>query len=143
MADPKTKPTQVSVESFLNAVTPESRRRHGFELDQIFRDVTRAEPVMWGPSIIGYGSYRYTPAASPGKATDWPKVAFSPRKAKISLYGLKDQPGAEELLPRLGKYTEGKGCVYINKPADVDTAVLRELIALAWSRPDETGDYSC
>ncbi len=143
MAEPKTKPTDVPVESFLDAVVPASRRLHGFEIDQIFREVTGAEPRMWGPSMIGYGIFRYAPAKSPNKAYDWPKVAFSPRRAKISLYGLKDQPGSEELLPRLGKYTEGKGCVYINKPADVDLEVLRQLIALAWAGPDQSDSCAC
>lgn len=143
MAEPKTKATDVPVESFLDAVEPESRRQHGFELAQIFRDVTEVEPRMWGPTMIGYGIFRYAPVKGSNKAHDWPKVAFSPRRAKISLYGLKDQPGSQELLPRLGKYTEGKGCVYINKPADVDLDVLRQLIALAWAGPDESEECGC
>lgn len=75
------------------------------------RDVTGAEPVMWGPSIIGYGSYRFASPANTRTTGSWPKVWFSPRTASLSLYGLKDLPEGAELLPSLGKYTEGAGCV--------------------------------
>lgn len=98
--------------------------------------MTGVEPVMWGPSIVGYGSYRYQSPAKNGASGDWPKTGFSPRKSALTLYGLKDLPGAAALLPKLGKNTDGAGCVYIKKLDDVDLDVLRQLIAIAWSRPD-------
>jgi len=81
---------------------------------------------MWGPSIIGFGSYHYT--YDSGREGDMPVVAFSPRKAATVLYGLSD---AEALLPKLGKHTRGKGCLYIKKLADVDQKVLETMAAKA------------
>ncbi|HMR49415.1 MAG TPA: DUF1801 domain-containing protein [Arachnia sp.] len=137
MAEPKTKPTDASVEDFLGAVTPVRRREDGVRLAEIFGQVTGEEPVMWGPSIVGYGSYRYVSPANPRTRGDWPKCGFSPRKAQLSLYGLKDLPAGAALLPQLGAYTEGAGCVYVKKLEDIDEAVLRELIAIAHSRADD------
>ncbi|WP_167132107.1 DUF1801 domain-containing protein [Paramicrobacterium chengjingii] len=140
MAEPKTKPTDASVHAFIDRATPLRRRADGHRLDAIMRDVTGVEPSMWGPSIVGYGSYRYVSPANPRTMGDWPKVGFSPRKASLSLYGLKDLPAGAELLPSLGKYTEGAGCVYVKSLDDVDEQVLRQLIAIAWSRTDaDTG----
>ena len=137
MSEIKTKPTDASVHEFLeNAATPR-RREEGLELDAIFTDITGVDPVLWGPTMIGYGSYHYISPANPRTRGDWPKTGFSPRKAKISLYGLKDQPEGAALLPSLGKYTEGMGCVYVNKLDDIDLDVLRKLIAIAWSRGDD------
>lgn len=136
MAENKTKPTDASVDDFLDAATPDRRREDGQRLAEIFREVTGTDPVMWGPSIVGYGSYRYQSPAKNGASGDWPKTGFSPRKSALTLYGLKDLPGAAELLPQLGKSTDGAGCIYIKKLDDVDLDVLRQLIAIAWSRPD-------
>ena len=137
MAAPKTRPTTADVPAFLDAATPPRRREDGLRLAEIFAEVTGAAPVMWGPSMVGYGSYRYISPSDPRRRGDWPKVAFSPRKASLSLYGLKDLPGGAALLPRLGTYTEGAGCVYVKKLADIDLDVLRELIAIAWARGDD------
>lgn len=137
MSAPKTGPTTASVEEFLQAATPPRRQEDGQRLDQIFREVTGAEPVLWGPSMVGYGSYRYVSPSDPRRQGDWPKTGFSPRKAQLSLYGLKDLPEGAALLPSLGTYTEGAGCVYVKKLSDIDEGVLRELIAIAWSRPDD------
>ena len=134
MAEIKTQPTAADVETFLQTATPERRRVDGLALAQIFGEVTAAEPVLWGPTIVGYGSYRYRGVSSLG---DWPKVGFSPRKAQLSLYGLKDLPAGAALLPELGKYTEGRGCVYVRTLGDIDLDVLRRLIAIAWSRGDD------
>jgi len=82
------------------------------------------KPKMWGPSIIGFGSYHYT--YDSGREGDMPVVAFSPRKAATVLYGLS---ASESLLPKLGKHTRGKGCVYIKKLADVDQKVLEAMVA--------------
>jgi hypothetical protein len=137
MAENKTQPTDASVDDFIDAATPARRREDGRVLAEIFREVTGVEPVMWGPSIVGYGSYRYFSPSNPRNRGDWPKTGFSPRKAQLSLYGLKDLAQAEKLLPKLGTYTEGAGCLYVKKLDDVDLDVLRKLIAIAWSRPDD------
>ena len=132
MAEIKTQPTTADVHAFLDAATPERRRVDGLALAEIFGAVTGAEPVLWGPTMVGYGTYRYRGASSEG---DWPRVGFSPRKAQLSLYGLKDLPAGAELLPSLGKYTEGRGCVYVRKLDDIDLDVLRRLLEIAWNRP--------
>ena len=92
---------------------------------------------MWGPSIVGYGSYRYISSANARTRGDWPRTGFSPRKAQLSLYGLKDLPEGAALLPSLGTFTEGAGCVYVKTLDDIDLDVLRRLIAIAWSRRDD------
>jgi hypothetical protein len=135
--DIKTRPTDADVRAFLERATPAKRRADGLALAEIFGEVTGEEPVLWGPSIVGYGSYRYVSPANPRTRGDWPKTGFSPRKAQLSLYGLKDLPEGAELLPRLGTYTEGAGCVYVKRLEDIDLDVLRRLIAIAWSRDDD------
>lgn len=137
MGAQKTLPTDADVAAFLDAVAPARRREDGLALDRIFRDVTGADPVLWGRTMVGYGSYRYVSPSDPRRNGSWPRVAFSPRKAQLSLYGLKDLPEGRALLPRLGRYTEGAGCVYVRTLDDVDTAVLRALVAIAWNRPDD------
>lgn len=137
MATQKTLPTDVDVREFLESATPERRRLDGLRLEAIFTEVTGVRPVMWGPSIVGYGEYRYVSPANPRTRGVWPKTGFSPRKAQLSLYGLKDLPDGADLLPSLGTYTEGAGCVYVKKLSDIDEAVLRRLIAIAWSRTDD------
>ena len=137
MAENKTQPTDASVENFIDAATPDKRREDGKTLDTIFREVTGTEPVLWGSSIVGYGTYRYVSPSDPRRRGDWMKTGFSPRKAQLSIYGLKDQPGAAALLPQLGKYTEGAGCLYVKKLEDIDLDVLRQLIAIAYSRSDD------
>jgi Domain of unknown function (DU1801) len=137
VAEPKTKPNDADVRGFLDAATPARRRADGLALADIFREVTGADPVMWGPSIVGYGSYRYVSPSDPRRQGDWPKTGFSPRSARLSLYGLKDLPEGAELLPSLGTYTEGAGCVYVRTLDDVDLDVLRRLIAIAWGRGDD------
>lgn len=137
MAEIKTQRTDASVADFIDAATPARRREDGKVLDTIFREVTGAEPAMWGPSIVGYGNYRYVSPANPRTTGDWPKTGFSPRKAQLSIYGLKDLPEGAALLPKLGTYTEGAGCVYVRKLDDIDLEILRQLIAIAWSRRDD------
>lgn len=137
MSEQKTVPTDADVNEFLDAATPARRREDGLRLAEIFSEVTGTDPVMWGPSMVGYGSYRYISPSDPRRRGDWPKTAFSPRKAQLSLYGLKDRAEGAELLPRLGRYTEGAGCVYVKKLDDIDLDVLRRLIAIAWAREDD------
>ncbi|WP_165063857.1 DUF1801 domain-containing protein [Marisediminicola senii] len=137
MAEQKTLPTDASVADFLDAATPARRRDDGLRLAQIFREVTGTDPALWGPSLVGYGSYQYVSPANPRTSGTWPKTGFSPRKAQLSLYGLKDLPAGAALLPSLGTYTEGAGCIYVRKLDDIDLDVLRQLISIAWSRADD------
>lgn len=137
MAEQKTLPTHASVTEFLEAATPPKRRDDGLKLAQIFHEVTGDNPVMWGPSMVGYGSYRYVSPANTRTSGTWLKTGFSPRKAQLSLYGLKDLPEAAALLSDLGKYTEGAGCIYVKKLEDIDLDVLRKLIAIAYARQDD------
>lgn len=135
MAEMKTKPTKVSVESFIEAVDSPTKREDAKVLDALFRKVTGQEAVMWGPTIIGYGSYRYRYES--GREGEICRVGFSPRKAKHSFYLLNCGKDADEakfstLRDRLGKYSRGKGCLYVNKIADIELGVLEEMIALAW-----------
>ena len=129
MGEPKTVPTDASVDDFLHAATPARRREDGLRLAGIFREVTGADPVLWGPSIVGYGSYRYVSPANPRTRGEWPKTGFSPRKAAISLYGLQFYDGDEERFARLGKHKMGKSCLYFKRLADLDAKVLEALIA--------------
>ncbi|MET2009957.1 DUF1801 domain-containing protein [Microbacterium chocolatum] len=132
-----TLPTDESVEDFLGRVTPAHRREDGARLAAIIGEVTGAAPVMWGPSIIGFGTYEYRSPTNPRTRGVMPKVGFSPRKASLTLYGVKDLPEGAALLPSLGEHTEGAGCVYVRRLADVDLGILRRLVAIAWSRGDD------
>jgi Domain of unknown function (DU1801) len=123
MADNKTKPTKLSVSAFIDAITDQSRRADAKALVKLLQKAAGEKPKMWGPSIIGFGSHHYT--YDSGREGDMPVVAFSPRKAATVLYGLSD---AEALLPKLGKHTRGKGCLYIKKLADVDQKVLEGMV---------------
>lgn len=96
-------------------------------LDGLFREVTGWSPQMWGPSIIGYGVYHYTYYS--GRAGDFLATGFSPRKANLSIYIMPGYADFGDLLSHLGKHKLGKSCLYINRLADVDAAVLKELIA--------------
>lgn len=134
----KTQPTDASVEDYLDAAQPARRVVEAHRLDRLIREETGVQPVMWGPSIVGYGSYHYvSPSRTSRTEGDWPKVGFSPRRAAISLYGLKDLPEGAALLPELGEYTEGAGCVYVKRLERIDEDVLRQLVRIAFSREDD------
>lgn len=141
MSEAKTLPTSVPVADFLARVEPAGKRADGLALDRLFQDLTGEAPLMWGPTIVGYGEYRTT--YDSGREVHCPRCAFSPRKAKHSLYLMAcDDAGEEEeafapLLARLGKHSRGVSCLYVNKLADVDLAVLEEMIALSWRRSFE------
>jgi hypothetical protein len=137
MSEPKTKPTDADVHEFLGQAATPRRREEGLRLAEIFTEVTGADPVMWGPSMVGYGSFRYISPANPRTRGTWFKTGFSPRKAQLTFYGLIDSPEAPALLPQLGTHTLGVGCVYAKKLDDLDLDVLRQLIAIAWSRTDD------
>ncbi len=125
-AENKTQPTDVTADTFLASVEPERKREEAHQLDQLFREVTGWKPVMWGPSIIGYGQYHYKYAT--GREGDMCATGFSPRKANHSLYIMPGYADFGEILDRLGKHSTGKSCLYIKKLDDVDLDVLAELI---------------
>lgn len=126
MYEQKTKETDNSVVEFIESVESPKKKEDAYKLLEIFSEVTGYEAKMWGPSIIGFGSYHYKYAS--GHEGDAPLVGFSPRKAKISLYFATGDNQRDEILQRFGKYTSGKACVYINKLADINIDVLKELI---------------
>lgn len=125
MAKNKTAPTVRSVEDFIADIDDEVKRDDSYELIKIFKSVTGEPAKMWGPSIIGFGSYHYKYES--GHEGDAPLAAFSPRKSAIVLYILNFD-GKEELMKKVGKHKPSKGCVYIKKIADVDVAVLKKMI---------------
>ena len=138
MSEPKTRPTDADVHEFLAAAATPRRREEGLRIAEIFGEVTGVDPVMWGPTMVGYGSFHYISRANPRTRGDWFKTGFSPRKAQLTFYGLNDLPDGVALLPKLGTYTQGVSCVYARKLDDIDLDVLRQLIAIAWTRQDDT-----
>lgn len=130
----KTRATEVPVADYIASLPDARRREEAAVLDAMFRRVTGLEPRMWGPSMIGYGSYRYRYAS--GHEGEAMRGGFSPRKAALTVYLMGDycdrQPEAEALFARLGKHKTGQACLYLNKLADVDLAVLEALAALSW-----------
>ena len=137
-AENKTKKTKASVEEFLNGVEHEGKRQDSFTILEMMRDVTGLEPVMWGPSIVGFGSYHYKYAS--GREGDMPVTGFYPRKQSLTLYIMPGFDAYESLLDKLGKHKLGKSCLYINKLADVDLDVLRELVTESVAAMGETQD---
>ena len=124
MAEMKTRPTDANVADYLAAIQPDARRTDAQGLQDLLAAATGETALMWGTSIIGYGHTRYQ--GSGGRSTDWFLVGFAPRKANLVLYFLTDHD--PQLLADLGKFKRGVGCLYINKLADIDRAVLRSLI---------------
>lgn len=122
MAELKTKKNDASVEGFLNTVKDEQTRADCFAIAKMMEQATKAKPKMWGSSIIGFGEQHLKYAS--GRELDWMVIGFSPRKQNITLYVHLE----ESLLKKLGKFTTGKGCLYIKKLEDVDKKVLKELI---------------
>src|SRR6266481_9136505 len=111
MADNKTKPTKVSVPAFIAALTDETRRADAKALVKLMQSASGETPKMWGPSIIGFGSYHYT--YDSGREGDMPLICFSPRKAATVLYSMTGYSHSAALLAKLGRHTTGKGCLYI------------------------------
>lgn len=126
MAKNKTQETNSSVIDFINSIENEQKRKDSLELIEIFREASGFEPKMWGPSIIGFGSYHYKYES--GREGEAPLTGFSPRKAAISLYFSCDVEGQHgPLLSQLGKFKNGKSCVYINKLSDVREEIIKAL----------------
>jgi hypothetical protein len=126
MADNKTKPTKISVAAFINALADPARRADAKALVKVMQSAAGEKPQMWGPSIIGFGSYHYRYES--GREGDMPLVGFSPRKAATVLYNLTASGDSKALLAKLGTHTTGKGCLYIKKLADVDQQVLKAMV---------------
>ena len=131
MAGLKTKPTGASVEGFLGGVEPARRRDDAATLAAIMARATGVAPVMWGPSIVGYGRYDYTYGS--GHSGSYFMAGFSPRKSNLVVYVMPGFAPFEPLLARLGKYRLGKSCLYINSIADIDACVLEALIRDAFA----------
>jgi hypothetical protein len=126
MSDVKTKKTGASFEAFIAGIDDERKREESRVLVELMRGATGEEPVMWGDSIIGFGTYRYVYES--GREGDWMLTGFSPRKRAFSMYIMSGFPRHEELMERLGTYRTGKSCLYVNKLDDVDLDVLGELV---------------
>lgn len=126
MAEPKTKMTDASVADFIDDVADETRRDDCRTVIKLMQKATGEKPKMWGASIIGFGTYTYHYAS--GRSGDWPLVGLSPRKTNLTLYIMDGFANYDELMAKLGKHKTGKSCLYLNKLADVDLTVLRQLI---------------
>jgi hypothetical protein len=126
MAELKTQKNNASVVAFLSTVENDQRKKDSFTVMELMKKITKSEPSMWGPSIIGFGSYHYTYAS--GREGDWFLTGFSPRKQNLTVYIMSGFKKYDEILNRLGKYKTGKSCLYINKMEDIDFDVLKELI---------------
>lgn len=130
MAELKTRPTNQNVEDFLASVGNASRREDAYVLLAMMREVTGVSPVMWGPSIIGFGSYHYEYAS--GHGGDMPVIGFSPRSAAMSVYGVYF-PGHENQLAEIGPYKTGASCLYLGRFTKLNLDQLRQAIQWAWN----------
>jgi hypothetical protein len=129
--EPKTRLTEASVDEFLDSIPDEERRTDCKAVAKLMKKVTKAAPKMWGSSIVGFGTREYQGAS--GTST-WMEIGFSPRKANLTLYimtGIESHPA---LFKRLGKYKNGKGCLYINHLSDVDLNVLEQIMTASVGR---------
>ena len=136
MAELKTKERKASVEKFLNGVKEKQKREDSFKILKMMKQITKAEPKMWGPSIIGFGKYRFKYAS--GREGDWFLTGFSPRKQSLTLYLMSDLNKYKELFSKLGKHKTSTGCIYINKLEDVDMKILKELITSSVKKHNKT-----
>jgi hypothetical protein len=123
----KTRATTASVEAFLDAIEDDQRREDCRVVAAMMEKATKSRPVMWGPSIVGFGDYEYV--GSTGKSTKWFLAGFSPRKQALTLYLMGGYPRSGELMDRLGKHSTGQSCLYIKKLDDIHLPTLRGLIA--------------
>jgi hypothetical protein len=132
----KTHATTADVTAFLDAVPGERRRADGHALRALMQEVTRAPAMMWGPSMVGFGTQPYTNTMG---TNDWFVVGFSPRQRALTLYGIYDGYGpVDPLVEALGPHTTGKGCLYIKQLSDIDVDVLEHLVRNAWDRADHS-----
>ena len=126
MAELKTKPTQASVKEFLDQIPDKERREDCFAIAKMMEEITGDKPRMWGPSIVGFGTYRYKYAS--GREGDWPVTGFSPRKKDLTLYIMMGFDKHPELMEQLGKHSVGKSCLYIKRLSDIHLPTLKKLI---------------
>jgi hypothetical protein len=127
MAENKTKATNASVNKFLNGIKDETSRKDCFTILELMKKITKAEPKMWGSSIVGFGNFHYK--SKSGREGDWFLFGFSPRKTNLTIYAsLCDLSLDKELLKKIGKHKTGKSCLYIKSLADVDMKVLKEFV---------------
>ena len=124
-SDNKTKETKASVADYVAAIPDETKRADAAALIKLMKAATGEPAKLWGPSIIGFGSYHYV--YDSGREGDMPLVSFSPRKPAIVLYGLRAAKGVDALIAKLGKVKTEKGCIYVKKLADIDMKVLEKL----------------
>lgn len=126
MAELKTKPTEASVKEFLNQIPDKERRDDCFAIAKLMEEITGDKPKMWGPSIVGFGTYHYKYAS--GREGDWLETGFSPRKKDLTLYIMMGFDKHPELMERLGKHSVGKSCLYIKRLSDIHLPTLKKLI---------------
>lgn len=138
MAEIKTTRTDADVDTFLDSVDDEGRRRDAIAVKEMMEQVTGEKPAMWGPSIVGYSTYVYRPKSG-GAEREWFKVGFSPRKQALTLYVTEGFTGYQELLSNLGPHSTGKSCLYIKDLEKVDRGVLKELITESLAHFDPNG----
>lgn len=132
MAELKTKKNDASVNDFLQAITDRVRREDCLAVFKLMKQVAKEEPKMWGTAIVGVGAYHYKSAKS-GREGDWFIAGFSPRKQNLTLYLMPGIGNYKDIVQRLGKHKVSGSCLHINKLADVDSKVLKELIIAAFS----------
>lgn len=128
-SEPKTKLTKKSVAAFIAALPDPATRRDCRALVSMMRRVTGAPPRMWGPSIVGFGTWRYVYAS--GRTGDWPLAAFSPRRQNLTVYCMPGLEGVDALLEKLGPHKSSKACLYLRRLEDVDTRLLERLIRIS------------
>ena len=133
MAETKTRPTDASVDAFLEAVAHPVRRADGQAVRALMERVTGAPAVMWGPSIVGFDEYHYR--YDSGHEGDMCRMGFSPRSANLALY-VGGFPEYDALLDRLGKHKRSTACLYVNKLADIDMTVLEDIVRRTWTATD-------
>jgi hypothetical protein len=126
VAENQTLPTGDDVGQFVDSIADETRRGEARLLIEVMQDVTGEQPVLWGPSIVGFGLQHLTYTS--GRELDSFRIGFAPRKAQSVLYLAGGVDAYQDILPRLGRYSTGKGCLYLKKVADADPAALRELV---------------
>lgn len=136
MSDMKTRSTDASVNELLDAIPDDGRRADCFRLLEVMKNVTGEEPRIWGPNMVGFGTYHYRYES--GREGDWFLTGFSPRKGNLTLYIMAAFDRHAALLSRLGKFKTGKSCLYVKSLADIDDAVLRELIVASVAHMKQT-----
>lgn len=138
MAENKTQPTPSSVDAFIDSIENARRQADARTALALYKEVTGLPPVLWGTSIIGFGTHHYV--YDSGREGDTPAAGFSPRKANMTFYVSNDFEGADDLFARLGKHKKSVACIYINKLDDVDLEVLREIVAREFAKVSAMGD---